>query len=111
MDKMKVRPVTATTTVETRKNSQTQEIEIPTNIDFDMVKEMVQLDVELGLTKNLGNFESARITVRVSRPSTEALLDVDFEKTRNWIEKKIATEIDSINQAKNAMTNSMDFDN
>jgi len=58
---------------------------------------LTTVEVELGITKNLGNYETARISVRVKRPVNpgQSIEDVYLE-TKAWIEEKISTEVDAI---------------
>ena len=62
--------------------------------------EPARVEVNLGLTLNLGNYESAKLTVGVTVPCYKEETEGAFVWAREWIEKKIQTEVDSIRHKK-----------
>lgn len=51
-----------------------------------------EVGYEIGLTLNLGNYESARITVGVKLPCYVEELDVTLQRAKAWAEKHLETE-------------------
>jgi hypothetical protein len=52
--------------------------------------------LNLGLTLNLGNFESARVDVSLRSPCSPSDLDQAYEKTREWVCAKIIREVNEV---------------
>lgn len=50
----------------------------------------------LGMTLNLGNYESAKIEVFVSLPCYKEEIDEAFETAKGWCEKKVTEQIAEI---------------
>jgi len=48
--------------------------------------------VGLGLTLNMGNYESARVDVEVTVPCYAEEVDSAYEWGRNWASKRVASE-------------------
>ena len=106
-----MQPVTTTVEVELKTKAKEQDTVTQEVLGNEASTEPMMLEVELGLTKALRKYESARITVRLSRPTTEASLEEDYDRTKAWIENKIAQEVDSINKALKQMDAEVpDFD-
>lgn len=56
--------------------------------------------VDLGLTINTGNFESARISVSVTVPCYREEVESAYEWAKNWVEEKVKTEVADIQAMK-----------
>lgn len=56
--------------------------------------------VDLGLTINTGNFESARISVSVMVPCYREEAESAYEWAKNWVEEKVKTEVADIQAMK-----------
>jgi hypothetical protein len=54
------------------------------------------VDVGYGLTINLGNFESARVDVRVSVPCYREETDAAYEWAKGWVGKRLEEEVRGI---------------
>ena len=54
------------------------------------------VEVTLGMTVNLGNFESARLDVGVRMPCTPENVEATFAKAKAWCEEKVGTEVRQI---------------
>lgn len=50
------------------------------------------VSVEMGMTLNLGNYESARITVSLSVPCYKEELEEAHEFARKWVEDRVVAE-------------------
>lgn len=57
----------------------------------------VTIGLSLGVTKNLGDYEYARIDVTVSGPCASTDADDYFERMKKWASTKIKKEITKIN--------------
>lgn len=51
------------------------------------------LNITAGMTKNLGSYESARISISITYPCDPNNIDESFEKLKNWLDKRLSTEI------------------
>lgn len=58
-------------------------------------KELIRLTVEGGSTVNLGNYESARISVQLQVPTTASELEAAYDWCADWISKKIEAAVKS----------------
>lgn len=56
--------------------------------------------IDLGLTINTGNFESARISVSVSVPCYREEIDGAYEWAKNFVEERIKAEVADIQAQK-----------
>lgn len=56
------------------------------------VTEPARVSVEMGMTVNLGNYESARITVALSVPCYYEERDQAYEYAKRWVEKRTVEE-------------------
>lgn len=56
--------------------------------------------VDLGLTVNTGNFESARITVSVSVPCYREEIDDAYRWAKEWAEERVKTEVADVQAMK-----------
>jgi len=62
-----------------------------------MVKQPVNLNIELGITRPLKQkFSSVRISVGLQTPSSLATLDDDYKKASAWIEEKITEQLATV---------------
>jgi hypothetical protein len=55
--------------------------------------------VEGGRVLNLGNYESARITVAITVPTTVDQLSEAYEFASDWVSAKIEESVNLVNQA------------
>jgi len=69
--------------------------------------EPARAEIHLGLTLNLGNFESARVDVGVVIPCYREELEDAFAFGKAWAEKKLLAEVDDVR--KNASSNKSPF--
>lgn len=60
-----------------------------------------EVRVELGLTLNLGNYESARLNVGVVVPCYKEETDAAFKYAKNWVSERVAAEVKDIREKKN----------
>lgn len=51
---------------------------------------IAEITVEAGMTKNLGDYNSARFTVTLMVPSNLDSLDKTFDYAREWVDNKLA---------------------
>ena len=58
--------------------------------------EVAKVSVDYALTMNLGNYESARISVSVELPCYREEIDDAYEYAQAWVEERIAKERDMI---------------
>jgi len=56
--------------------------------------------VEYGMTINLGNFESARVTAGITMPCDPKDVDSIYEFCSHWVEERIDKEVKDIKAAK-----------
>lgn len=54
------------------------------------------VDVNMGLTVNLGNYESARISVSIKVPCYKEEADAAFVWARGWVSDRLSAEVKSI---------------
>jgi hypothetical protein len=64
------------------------------------VTEPAKVSVEMGLTVNLGNYESARIGVSVVVPCYREEIDDAYAFAHRWAETRIGEEVKSLRQHK-----------
>lgn len=58
--------------------------------------EPAKVEVSLGLTLNLGNFESARLSVGVVVPCYKEEVDGAYEWAKKWVTDRTQKEVESI---------------
>ena len=56
------------------------------------------VNVMLGLTANLGNYESARIDVGVRMPCNPDDIEATYVQAKEWCESRVKTEVKAIRQ-------------
>lgn len=56
------------------------------------------VSVEMGMTLNLGNYESARVTVSVSVPCYKEEIEDAHEYARKWVESRVVSESKKIRE-------------
>lgn len=64
------------------------------------VTEPAKVGVNMGLTLNLGNFESARIDVSISVPCYREETDEAYRYAREWVETRLGEEVQSVRSNK-----------
>jgi len=57
--------------------------------------EPAKVTVEMGMTVNLGNYESARIAVALVLPCYKEEIEDAYEFGREWVEKRTLSEADA----------------
>ena len=62
------------------------------------------VSVEMGMTLNLGNYESARVTVSVSVPCYKEEVDDAHAYARSWVESRVVKESKKIRDFSTART-------
>jgi hypothetical protein len=92
-----VKPTTATVTTVYGK------IGLPATKDEEIavrtfVSTPAMVEIGYGLTLNIGNYESARIDVRISLPCYPEEADGAFSFAKKWTEERIQTEVKAIRQ-------------
>ena len=57
-----------------------------------------RIDYESGVTLNMGDFESARVSVRLSVPCelSPRKIDTMFEFARGWVQDRLEAEVESL---------------
>jgi hypothetical protein len=58
--------------------------------------ETARVSAGMGLTLNLGNFESARIDVSISLPCYCEEVEEAYDYARQWVEKRLDAEVKDI---------------
>ena len=58
------------------------------------------VDFSAGLTLNLGNFESARIDVRLALPCDPRDRDAAFESAKAWVAARLQHEVGVVREGK-----------
>ena len=108
MSELEVTTAEILTTVEAKKRSKVTKEKNTTETKIIPLPELqegdrnIQLDVDFAQTKNMGNFESLRIGIKVSYPTTWDHKEVAYENICEWIKEKISSEYDEILQSKNS---------
>lgn len=69
------------------------------------VTEPAKVAVEMSMTVNLGNFESARISVALTVPCYQEEHEEAYEYARKWVEKKTLAEASEARQFANRRSN------
>lgn len=93
---------TATITKQFGKDSSKQEVAEETIAVHTFITQPAVVGVEAGLTINLGNYESARISVSISVPCYAEERDAAYNEACKWVEERISKQRDAIVTAKNA---------
>lgn len=57
------------------------------------VTEPARVHVEMGMTVNLGNYESCRISVAITVPCYYEEHEAAYEYARSWVEKRTLVEV------------------
>ena len=65
-----------------------------------MAKKDSSLSMKLGLTLNLGNYESARIDVGATVPTPEGEMDEKYDEMKEYLSGKLNKEIEEIRNPK-----------
>lgn len=65
-----------------------------------MAKKECSLSMKLGLTLNLGNYQSARVDVGATVPTTEEDMDDKYDEMMTYISEKLNGEIEKIRAKK-----------
>lgn len=62
---------------------------------------LAEVNVELGFTKNLGNYQSARLQVGIKVPSNiqQDALDSSFEYAKQWCDAKLQSMIKELEES------------
>ena len=63
-------------------------------LDFEV--EPARVSMSMGMTVNLGNYESARLDVSVSLPCYREEVEYAYAHAREWVEEKITLETEMI---------------
>ena len=71
--------------------------------------EPAKVEVAMGLTLNLGNYESARVEVRVSVPVYREEINDAFAYVKKYVEKRVNAEVEEIRAAANKKSNDVGF--
>lgn len=51
------------------------------------------LNISAGMTKNLGDFNSARVSISITYPCVPDDIEESYEKLKNWIDSRLIKEI------------------
>lgn len=62
--------------------------------------EPAKVSVSMGLTLNLGNYESARIDVALVVPCYREEVDAAYKYANKWVEDRLGTEVQNIRKNK-----------
>lgn len=62
--------------------------------------EPARVTVEYGLTVNMGNYESARVSISVSVPCYKEELEDAYKFAEKWAQDRVQVEVDSIRSNK-----------
>lgn len=91
---------TATVTKQFGKDPAKQDVTEETIAVHTFLTQPAVVGVECGLTMNLGNYESARITVSISVPCYAEERDAAYNEACKWVEERITKQRDAIMVAK-----------
>jgi len=67
----------------------------------EFVTQPASVGVTVALTMNLGNYESARISVSLNMPCYKEEIDPTFSFVQKWVEQKVAHERELIDAYRN----------
>ena len=70
-----------------------QKVDGPSGKDLASAEPLAELGVEASFTKNLGNFQSAKVTVSLKLPSPFDELDSRFAFATDWVNGKLESLI------------------
>lgn len=91
----KLAPITATVTRTYGKigkpEAQDEVIEVK-----GFVTQPAQVEIGYGLTLNIGNYESARVDVRITVPCYKEETDAAYDYAKTWAEERVRREVDSV---------------
>jgi len=79
--------------------------DVPEDVDSTQVAVMsfvttpAEILYEAGATLNIGNYESARITVGIRVPCYREEIPSAFEAAKSWVEAKLEAEVKDIRRA------------
>lgn len=90
-DKKDASLLTVTKTVQGETSDTSEEIQV-----HNFATAAATVEVGVGITLNLGNYETARLDVRVSRPCYREEIDAAFKATQQYVEEQIKTQITEI---------------
>jgi hypothetical protein len=62
--------------------------------------EPARVEVSLGLTLNLTNYESAKITIGITVPCYKEETEDAFAWAKDWVEKRVSAEVENIRHKK-----------
>lgn len=51
------------------------------------------LNISAGMTKNLGDFNSARVSISITYPCIPEEIEESYDKLKNWIDARLIKEI------------------
>lgn len=66
--------------------------------DVQKIKNPAQVGASMGLTLNMGNYESARVDAWLQMPCDPAKIDDAYSDVTGWVEKKVGEQRDAIRQ-------------
>ena len=77
--------------IQTKERQVSEKVNTPKNSGGE-----ARVDYEAGVTLNMGDFESARVSIRISLPceARPSKLDKMFEFGRGWVSDRLEQEID-----------------
>ena len=89
---MKIQNSEAISTVQMPNGGESVESETPQNLLLTSVP-YAEVMIDLGITKNLGHYESLRISVSLKKPcaDTPEALDRAYADSTQWVEDKLAS--------------------
>jgi hypothetical protein len=59
-------------------------------------KEMLKITINCGKTINLGNYESARVDISITVPTTKDSLEDAYEFATSWVDNKMAEAVEGV---------------
>lgn len=62
--------------------------------------QMANVGVSLAYTKNMGNYESCKVTVSLFMPSKETEIDKTFESVKTWVDVQLGKVLEEVEQGK-----------
>lgn len=74
-----------------------------TDVNLDIhtfVTEPAKVFMDLAVTINLGNYESAKISVGISVPCYKEEVDAAYDYAKNWISDRLQQEVAEVNASK-----------
>jgi uncharacterized protein (UPF0212 family) len=102
MQKLKVSEIKADTNVTITNNMSKEKEVVKDDREYlysgAMESNPIYVSVRAGSTLNLGDFNSGKIEIGISCPTTGEDLENTFESAKNWLDKRLGKEIQELHE-------------